>query len=84
MGANETLQLISKQWCDLYDLMKLTQVGKNNALKLRKEIKIELENSGYKLPNNLLPMCEVVTKLKINIPYLQKMAKQKGVNNEIN
>lgn len=84
MGASETLQLISKQWCDLYDLMKLTQVGKNNALKLRKEIKIELENNGYKLPNNLLPMCEVVTKLKINIPYLQKMANQKGVNNEIN
>jgi membrane carboxypeptidase/penicillin-binding protein PbpC len=22
----------------------------------------------------LIPMCEVVTKLKINIPYLQKMA----------
>lgn len=83
MGANEILQLISKQWCDLYDLMKLTQVGKNNALKLRKELKIELESNGYKLPNNLLPMCEVVNKLKINIPYLQKMAKQKGLAYEI-
>jgi hypothetical protein len=73
MEAKETLELISKQWCNLNDLMKLTQVGKNNALKLRKEIKDELENEGYVLPKNLLPMCEVVKKLKINIGYLQKM-----------
>jgi hypothetical protein len=76
MNANETLQLISKQWCDLNDLMKLTQVGKNNALKIRKELKSELEQDGYILPKNLLPMCEVVNKLKINIPYLQKMARK--------
>jgi len=73
MEAKETLELISKQWCNLNDLMRLTQVGKNNALKLRKEIKDELENEGYVLPKNLLPMCEVVKKLKINIGYLQKM-----------
>jgi hypothetical protein len=73
MEAKETLELISKQWCDLNDLMNLTQVGKNNALKLRKEIKCELEHEGYVLPKNLLPMCEVVRKLKINIGYLQKM-----------
>jgi hypothetical protein len=76
MNANETLQLISKQWCDLNELMKLTQVGKNNALKIRKELKSELEQDGYILPKNLLPMCEVVNKLKINIPYLQKMARK--------
>ncbi len=73
MEAKETLELISKQWCNLNDLMRLTQVGKNNALKIRKEIKGELENEGYVLPKNLLPMCEVVKKLKINIGYLQKM-----------
>lgn len=73
MEAKETLELISKQWCNLNDLMKLTEIGKNNALKLRKEIKYELENEGYVLPKNLLPMCEVVKKLKINIGYLQKM-----------
>ena len=78
MEAKETLELISKQQCNLNDLMRLTQVGKNNALKLRKEIKGELENEGYVLPKNLLPMCEVVKKLKINIGYLQKMIRQKG------
>ena len=74
MGANETLELISKQWCDLSDLIKLTQVGRNNALKIRNEIKNHLINQGYALPNRLLPMNEVVSYLKINISYLQKMA----------
>jgi len=75
MTARETLELLSKQWCDLNDLIKLTNVGRNSALKIRKEIKLELEDKGYTLPNNLLPMCEVVNKLRINIPYLQKISK---------
>ncbi len=75
MSAKETLTLISKQWCDLNDLQKLTGLGKNNALKLRNDIKLDLSNRGYSLPNKLLPMNEVVSYLKINISYLQKMAK---------
>ena len=50
MSAKETLELLSKQWCDLNDLMKLTNVGRNSALKIRKEIKVELEDKGYKYP----------------------------------
>ena len=76
MDAKETLKLISKQWCSLDDLMHLTEIGKNNAVKLRKEIKDDLEKQGYLLPSNRLPMVEVVNKLKININYLEKMAKQ--------
>ena len=76
MDARETLKLISKQWCNLDDLMLLTEIGKNNAVKLRKEIKQDLINQGYTLPNNRLPMIEVVNKLKININYLEKMAKE--------
>lgn len=76
MNAKETLNLISKQWCNLNDLQQLTGLGRNNALKLKNEIKIELENKGYSLPNKLLPMNEVVGYLKINISYLQKMAKE--------
>lgn len=76
MDARETLKLISKQWCNLDDLMKLAEIGKNNAIKLRKEIKHDLINQGYTLPNNRLPMIEVVNKLKININYLEKMAKE--------
>lgn len=76
MDARETLKLISKQWCSLNDLMLLAEIGKNNAVKLRKEIKQDLINQGYTLPNNRLPMIEVVNKLKININYLEKMAKE--------
>ena len=73
MNAKETLNLISKQWCNL------TGLGKNSALKLKNEIKIDLINKGYLLPSKLLPMNEVVSYLKININYLQKMAKE--INN---
>lgn len=76
MDARETLKLISKQWCNLDDLMKLAEIGKNNAVKLRREIKNDLINRGYTLSNNRLPMIEVVNKLKININYLEKMAKE--------
>ncbi len=76
MNARETLNLISKQWCDLNDLRKLTGLGKNSATKLKNEIRIDLENKGYLLPSKLLPMNEVVSYLKINISYLQKMAKE--------
>ena len=63
MSANETLELLSKQWCSLQDLMKLTNLGRNSALKIRKEIITDLEDKGYKLPCGLIPMCEVVNKL---------------------
>lgn len=76
MSARETLKLISKQWCDINGLMKLAEIGKNNAVKLRREIKDELILKGYTLPNNRLPMIEVVNKLKININYLEKMVKE--------
>lgn len=75
MSANETLELLSRQWCSLQDLMKLTNLGRNSALKIRKEIITDLEDKGYKLPYGLIPMCEVVNKLNININYLQNMVR---------
>ena len=75
MSANETLELLSKQWCSLQDLMKLTNLGRNSALKIRKKIITDLEDKGYKLPCGLIPMCEVVNKLNININYLQNMVR---------
>ena len=75
MSANETLELLSKQWCSLQDLMKLTNLGRNSALKIRIEIITDLEDKGYKLPCGLIPMCEVVNKLNININYLQNMVR---------
>lgn len=75
MSANDTLELLAKQWCTLNDLMKLTNLGRNSALKIRKEIINDLENKGYKLPCGLIPMNEVVNKLNININYLQNITR---------
>lgn len=75
MSANDTLELLAKQWCTLNDLMKLTNLGRNSALKIRKKIINDLENKGYKLPCGLIPMCEVVNKLNININYLQNITR---------
>lgn len=77
MTASETLELVSRQWCNLNDLMKLAQVGRNTALKMKKEIKDKLTNQGYRLPNHLVPMKEVVDYLDINISYLESRI-QKG------
>ena len=38
MSAEETLKLISKQWCSITDLMKLLGCGRNKALEVKKDI----------------------------------------------
>lgn len=81
-GCQKNFKTYSKQWCSLDDLIKLAEIGKNNVVKLRREIKNDLINRGYTLPNNRLPMIKVVNKPKITINYLEKMAKenlQKGI-----
>lgn len=71
MTANEILKLIAKQWCNLNDLMKLAGVGRNNALLIKSTIKKKLEEQNYYVPNNAVPMQEVVKYLNIDIPYLE-------------
>ena len=71
------LDLISKQWCSLDDLMKLGQFGRNSALKVKREIKNKLTNQGYKIPNHLIPMKEVVDYLDINVCYLELRIKER-------
>ena len=76
MTAEETLSLISKQWCNLEDLMALGQLGRNSALKIKREIKSKLTKQGYKIPNHLIPMKEDVDYLDINISYLESRIKK--------
>ena len=75
MNANELLKLISKQWCNISDLMKILGCGRNTALKVKKQIKTKLINDGYLIPNDNLPMQAVVDILKIDIEYLEKISK---------
>lgn len=71
MKVNELLEIISKQWCNTEDLIKITGLGRNTVLKLKKQIKNSLYAREYSLPNVLLPMNEVVKYLKIDIDYLK-------------
>lgn len=68
---HKKLNLISKQWCTLEDLMALGEFGRNSALKVKREIKSKLINQGYKIPSHVIPMKEVVDYLNININYLE-------------
>ena len=47
INVKETLEILSKSWCDVNDIMKLAGCGRNNALKIRKAVVNELENKGY-------------------------------------
>ena len=73
MNTKETLEITSKQWCTTEALQLLSQLGVNNVFKLKKKIKYELEQQGYLLPKDKLPMNEVVKYLKIDIEYLTKV-----------
>lgn len=73
MSAEETMKIITEQWCNLTDLMKLLDCGRNKALDIKKQIKNKLINEGYFIPGNDLPMQAVVDVLKIDIDRLQKI-----------
>ena len=73
MSAEETLKLISKQWCSITDLMKLLGCGRNKALEIKKDIKDKLIKDGYYIPGNNLPMQAVVDVLKIDFDRLERL-----------
>ena len=75
MTVDETLKLIAQQWCNLSDLMKLANIGRNSALTIKNKIKNDLEKEGYYVPKNAVPMQEVVKYLNIDIDYLESRIK---------
>lgn len=76
MTVDETLKLIAKQWCNLADLMKLANIGRNSALNVKSKIKNDLESKGFYVPKNAVPMQEVVKYLNIDIDYLESRSKK--------
>ena len=71
--ARETLDIISKQWCNSQDFSILSNTGKNTTLKLMKNLRKKLEKENYFLPSNALPMDKVVEYLDLNISYLNQV-----------
>lgn len=60
---------------NLSDSMKLASVVRNNALVIKSTIKKRLENEKCYVPNNAVPMQEVVKYLNVDIPYLEGKVK---------
>ena len=77
MSAEETLNLIAKQWCTLEDIMKLGHLGRNSALKAKKKIKERLEKQGYLILKSVVPTKEAVAFFDIDIPYLESRVSSK-------
>lgn len=73
MSVEKTMEIITKQWCNLTDLMKLLHCGRNKALDVKKQIKNKLIKEGYFIPGNDLPMQAVVDVLKIDIDRLERI-----------
>lgn len=82
ISANKLLETINNQWASTQDIMKIGCVGKNQALKIKREIKNKLELEGYFLPKNLVTMESVLAYFKISISHLKKISEcQRGINN---
>ena len=84
ISATEMLSMVAHQWANTKDIMRIGAVGKNKAISIRKKIEKQLIDSDkeYALPNNKVPMKEVVKYFKIDIDYLSKLTKKGIINNE--
>lgn len=72
MEANELLKLLNHQWASTTDISAIGSCGRAKAVKIKNEIRNKLGNKIY-LPDNKVPMEEVITYFNINMNYLKKI-----------
>ena len=77
--ADEILDLIHYQWAGTKEIMKIANIGEARALKIKKQLINELLEQGYTLPRNKVPMEVVLKYFKINIEFLRRVKKERGV-----
>lgn len=65
MNAKETLELLSKQWCTVNDIMKICNVGMNKTVEIRSELKERITKDGFLIPNNLIPTSVLIKAYKV-------------------
>jgi len=74
MTAVELLDAVNHQWATVDDIMKIGSVGINKARLIKNLIEKEINESGYTLPNRLVPMQKVIDYYKIDINFLKKVS----------
>lgn len=77
LSANETLELLNKQWCSLKDIALIGSVGLNKAGDIKREIQDMIIKKGKRCPPNFVPTELVVDYFGININYLKKISLKK-------
>lgn len=78
LRAKEILPIIEKMWASTEDIKILGCVGYNKALKIKNEIKIQMQEKGYVIPRNLVDMKFVVDYFKIDIERIKFLASKGG------
>lgn len=73
LNADEILHLINKQWANRQDVKLLGYIGDNKSYEVMQDIRKIVQEKGYTLPKELVPMEAVVDYFKININYLKKV-----------
>ena len=76
--ADEMLEILTKQWATIQDIMKIGALGRNKARNIKNEIERNIIDQGLKLPNNLVPMEKVIEYFKINLDFLVTINKSKN------
>lgn len=78
LSADEMLNVLNSQWATIQDIMKIGSVGRNKARDIKNQIAKEITDQGLKLPNNLVPMENVIDYFKINVDFLVSINNSKN------
>lgn len=79
MSNIEIVNVLSKPWADVHDIMKLSFCGRDKASYIRDDIREKILNSGKLLPickTKYVPMNSVIEYLNLNIDYIYSMAQK--------
>ena len=79
MTSSELLFLISKPWLNITDIKKIAGCGRDNATKIRDNIRKKLLESGKSLPTSryiIIPSRNLIDYLDLDINYITDMAKK--------
>ncbi len=82
LTVKETIQLIEDtgQWAGVTEIKLLGNIGNNQALKVKAEIKQKMFNEGKVCRTNFVPMEYVLDYFNINLNYLYRVKERKIVN----
>ncbi len=76
MTNNEILKFVKeKPWCNVSDIMRIANIGRNKALSVKSKIKSELESQGFIVPGNSIPTEAVLKAFNINLDYIKEINK---------